>query len=177
MIAFAGADAALGGGINGGVPSHEFVRACRRAGVRRALFVRDVLRAWYLRGVGGDGGDSFAGVMAMLQDEIAALRPSRVVTIGSSMGGYAAVRAAIALRADAAVAFAPQVAIDPALRRERALPAAPFDGLLRGLSAVGRIEGFPLESLDDIAVRAAAEPAAAAAARPCGRRRRRHDGD
>ena len=52
MIAFAGADAALGGGIQGGVPSHEFVRACRRAGVRRAIFVRDVLRAWYLQGVG-----------------------------------------------------------------------------------------------------------------------------
>lgn len=150
VIAFAGADAALGGGINGGVPSHEFVRACRKAGVRRALFVRDVLRAWYLRGVGGRGGDSFEGVMALLRDEIAAVRPSRVVTIGSSMGGYAAVRAALALEADAALAFAPQVAIDPAERQRRGLPPAPFDALLGGLSAVGHAEGFRLESLDEI---------------------------
>ena len=47
--------------------------------------------------------------------------------------GYAAVRAAIALRADAALAFAPQVAIDPKMRAERRLPPAPFDGLLTGL--------------------------------------------
>ena len=159
VIAFAGADAALGGGINGGVPSHEFVRACRNAGVRRAIFVRDVLRAWYLRGVGGGGvgaggaeeaEDSFDGVMDLLRAEIAAVRPSRLVTIGSSMGGYAAVRAALALEADAALAFAPQVAIDPEERLRRELPPAPFDALLGGLGVIGRAAGFPLESLDSL---------------------------
>eukprot|EP00966_Prymnesium_polylepis_P243367 5627911-Prymnesium_polylepis.1 len=99
VIAFAGADAALGGGIKGGVPSHEFVRACRRAGVRRAIFVRDVLRSWYLRGVGHEtmpgaaAGDvaeetegSFEGMLELLRGEIASVRPTRLVTIGSSMG-------------------------------------------------------------------------------------------
>ena len=68
-------------------------------------------------------------------------RPNRLVTIGSSMGGYAAVRAALALNADAALAFAPQVAIDPSTRAERGLPSAPFDGLLNGLKAFGEVEG------------------------------------
>lgn len=159
VIAFAGADAALGGGINGGVPSHEFVRACRKAGVRRAIFVRDVLRAWYLRGVGGEhGGSRFEDVMAMLREEIATARPNRLVTIGSSMGGYAAVRAALALNADAALAFAPQVAIDPGTRAERGLPSAPFDGLLNGLKAFGEVEGFPLESLDELVLQMAGAP-------------------
>ena len=46
VIAFAGADSALGGGAAGSVASHQFVRACERAGVRHVLFVRDALRAW-----------------------------------------------------------------------------------------------------------------------------------
>ena len=40
-------------------------------------------------------------------------RPARVVTVGCSMGGYAAVRAALELDADVVLAFAPQVTLDP----------------------------------------------------------------
>ena len=67
---------------------------------------------------------SFDGVVQRLALEVAALRPSRVVTIGSSMGGYAAVRAGLALNADAAVAFSPQVLIDAS---HRGAPPAPRD--------------------------------------------------
>ena len=125
VIAFAGADSALGGGADGGVASHQFVRACERAGVRHVLFVRDALRAWYLRGLGtdpwgeegldaqgsqasqgpghrhqGEHGcdepcDDFSGLLALLGREIAAARPARVVTVGSSMGGCAALPAAL----------------------------------------------------------------------------------
>ena len=126
VIAFAGADSALGGGADGGVASHQFVRACERAGVRHVLFVRDALRAWYLRGLGtdpwGEEGldaqasqarqgpgyrhqgehdlcdepcDDFSGLLALLGREIAAARPARVVTVGSSMGGCAALPAAL----------------------------------------------------------------------------------
>ena len=162
LIAFAGADAALGGGIRGGVPGHEFVAACRRAGVRRALFVRDVMRAWYLRGLGGGDGDdghTFEGAMALLRREIAAVRPRRVVTIGSSMGAYGAARAALALGAERAIAFSPQVLLEPAARAAAGLPDdAPFDPLLRGLSAAGAAADFPLVSLVD-AVSAADAPA------------------
>ena len=162
LIAFAGADAALGGGIRGGGPGHEFVAACRRAGVRRALFVRDVMRAWYLRGLGGgegDDGHTFEGAMALLRREIAAVRPRRVVTIGSSMGAYGAARAALALGAERAIAFSPQVLLEPAARAAAGLPDdAPFDPLLRGLSAAGAAADFPLVSLVD-AVSAADAPA------------------
>ena len=41
VIAFAGADAVGRGSIQGGVPSHEFVASCRRAGVRFAIFARE----------------------------------------------------------------------------------------------------------------------------------------
>merc|ERR1711965_966770 len=84
VIAFAGADANLGGGIQGGVPSHEFVASCRRAGVLHAIFVRDALRSWYLRGIGCEGGEggegeggTFEDVVNLLAAEITALRPSR----------------------------------------------------------------------------------------------------
>ena len=132
VIAFAGADANLGGGIQGGVPSHEFVASCRRAGVQHAIFVRDAMRAWYVRGLGGSGGSTFDGALELLRAEVAAVRPARLVTMGSSMGGYAAARAGIALGADAAVAFSPQVLVSPAARRDMSLPAAPFDSLLEG---------------------------------------------
>ena len=167
LICFAGADANLGGGIRGGVPSHEFVASCRRAGVSHAIFVRDCLRAWYTRGIGTTellagaeaaetgtfdeelASRSFAGVVSHLRSEIDDLSPSRVVTIGSSMGGYAAVRAGIALEAHTAVAFSPQVLIDAALREGRQLGEQPFDGLLRTLRTTADAAGVPLPSLDD----------------------------
>ena len=161
LICFAGADANLGGGIKGGMPSHEFVSSCRRAGVSHALFVRDCLRAWYTRGIGiGAGGSgeaearSFEGVIAELRREIDAVRPARVATIGSSMGGYAAVRAGLALDADVAVAFSPQVIIDAADREARELPHAPFDGLLRTLATLAPVAGVPTPSLVECALAA-----------------------
>ena len=163
MIAFAGADAVgrRDQSIPDGVPSHEFVSSCRRAGVRYAVFVRDALRSWYLRGLGEDYlrqdddelGYNFAGMVRQLQVEIEALRPSRVVTIGSSMGGYAAIRAALELDADAALAFAPQVRLDLEARRACDLPESPFDSLLEGLAAYARTEphmDLCSESLDAV---------------------------
>ena len=55
VIAFAGLQQAIGGGLGGGVPPHEFVRACGRAGAHACLFVRDACRSWYLRGVQAGG--------------------------------------------------------------------------------------------------------------------------
>jgi hypothetical protein len=150
IIAFAGADAHLGGGAAGGVPSHEFVASCRRAGVGRAIFVRDVLRAWYTRGIGGAHERRFEGMVGALRHEIRALQPSRVVTIGSSMGGYAAVRAGVELGADMAVAFAPQGVIDRDARNALALPPAPFDELLTTLGAVSAAADIPLPSLSEV---------------------------
>ena len=69
--AFAARMRRRGAAVHGAVPSHEFVASCRRAGVRFGLFVRDPLRAWYLRGLGasqppgaaGDADGNFAAVV------------------------------------------------------------------------------------------------------------------
>ena len=147
VIAFAGADALIGGEpFAGGVPSFEFARAFREAGVGCALFVRDVLRSWYLRGI-GDAGYTFQSVVDALRAEIDSVRPARLVTLGCSMGGYAAVRAGLALRADEVLAFGPQVIVRPADRQALGLPASPFDDLLRSVHARSESEGFALTSL------------------------------
>ena len=152
VVAFGGLQQRLGGGVGGGVPPYEFVRSCQRAGARHALFLRDPTRSGYCRGLGrgtvdegGEGGEAlsagssssgggrrawgetstFDSMIAELQAEIRALKPARVVTIGSSMGGYAAVRAGIALNADLAIAFSPQVIIDHKSRQAASLDPMP----------------------------------------------------
>ena len=181
VVAFGGLQQRLGGGVGGGVPPYEFVRSCQRAGARHALFLRDPTRSWYCRGLGrgtveeggdggGDGGgagngggssrrawretSTFDEMIEELQAEIRSLAPARVVTIGSSMGGYAAVRAGIALNADLAIAFSPQVLIEPKGRQAAALDPMHFDDLLSWLTVVGAVEGFELTSLVDAANRA-----------------------
>ena len=150
VLAFAGADALIGGEpFPGGLPSHEFASALRRAGVHAAIFVRDVLRAWYLRGIDTTG-HSFEAVVAQLRKEVDACRPARLVTLGCSMGGYAALRAGLMLRADVALAFAPQVVLQSSERAALGLPEAPYDRLLHGVEALGRLEGFALPSLVEV---------------------------
>ena len=139
------------GGGHAGLPPHEFVNACRRAGATHALFCRDTFQAWYCRGTPDARTGGFAAVVAALRSEIDALRPARVVTIGASMGGYAAVRAALALGADVAVAFSPQVYIDSTERADAQLPPMPFDDLLRGLKRVLWMEGQRMPSLIEVA--------------------------
>ena len=169
VIAFGGLQQRVGGGHGGGVAPYEFVRACHKAGAKFALFVRDPTRSWYLRGVGGvrystaSGGGrerlrsstSFDEMVSTLESEIRHLAPARVVTIGSSMGGYASARAAIALGADVGVAFSPQVLLAPAARKGAQLDSMHFDDLLSWLHVVGSVEGFALTPLDEAAARAA----------------------
>lgn len=127
----------------------EFELAFRRAGIRTALFVRDPLRAWYLRGI-GPAGHTFESVVSRLQEQIRAARPSRIVTVGSSMGGYAAIRAGIALQAEAILAFGPQVVLAPEEREALGLRGSPYEHSLRSLQANGEAEGFALTSLLDV---------------------------
>jgi hypothetical protein len=115
-----------------GKPTHseaqfEFVGACSKQRVTHALHVRDTLQSWYLRTThAADEHDTsnheYDALLALLQREISALAPRRVVTVGASMGGYAAIRAGLLLDADMALAFGPQVCLEtpctsPAPRR------------------------------------------------------------
>lgn len=151
VLAFGGLQQQIGGGQAGGVPPFEFVRSCRKAGARHALFLRDPTRCWYCRGLGeGEGGHSFEAMVEVLRREVAAIRPSRLVTIGSSMGGYASVRAGLALNAHVAVSFSPQVLLDPDERRAAGLRHAPIDANLSWLKIVAACEGVSCTSLVDV---------------------------
>jgi hypothetical protein len=80
--------------------------------------LRDPQDAWFQRGVSTSLPTPEA-VAEHLRALVRSLNPSRVVTVGSSMGGYGALLFAALLRADAALAFAPQTLLD------RRLPHTP----------------------------------------------------
>jgi hypothetical protein len=76
------------------------------------ILVRDVLNMWYHRGVPGLGAD-LDEVAGGLRALIEAIRPSRIVSIGQSMGGYAAILFGMMLGVDRIVAFGPLSHLDP----------------------------------------------------------------
>jgi hypothetical protein len=118
--------------VHSGEAVFEYVGACKRLGVAHCLFVKDQLQSWYLRAPGG-----FDALLELLKPQIARLAPRHVVTLGSSMGGYAAIRAAEALGADLALAFGPQVILDPLQREAIRLPSMEFDPELAALKRTG----------------------------------------
>ena len=150
-----------------GAPTHkeaqfEFVGACRRLHASHALHVRDPLQSWYLRcvpengdvdrvdqveGAAPDAGPAGAydALLTVLRQEIDILKPSSIVTVGCSMGGYAAIRAGLALGARTVVAFSPQVFIDPETRNRLQLPWQVFDPSLEKLRH--SCNAFPMDSL------------------------------
>ena len=111
----------------------DFVGTCARAGIQHSLFVRDSHRRWFLRG----GDDEFAAILRLLAPHLQRLRPKHIVTLGASAGGYAAIRAGIALGAAAVLAFGPQVVIAPGERAALQLPGGFYDRALRETAAAG----------------------------------------
>lgn len=95
----------------GGIARFDFFRRLRRLEARAGrpinlILVRDARNAWYHRGIPGLG-DDVDQVAAALANIVRAIGPSRVVTLGQSMAGYAAIMFGTLLGADAAVAFGP----------------------------------------------------------------------
>ena len=167
VITFGGLTQGFPGQLTPGSAQFEFVGALRRIGCRHALFARDPMQSWYIRRHAPDEEgekDPFASLMRMLRQEIASQRPTRVVIIGASMGGYAAIRAGIGLCAHLVIGFGPQVFLHPEQRRHLQLPwhvmDSPLEGLRRDAGAVG-IQNLEWNSLTSIA--RAAELAASAA--------------
>ena len=77
--------------------------------------------------------DCYDPLIALLRVEIAALQPKHIVTVGASMGGYAAIRAGVMLGATTAIAFGPQVILAPCERRLLGLPLGVMDPPLEAL--------------------------------------------
>jgi hypothetical protein len=105
---------AFGGlaGVIGEIPPFEFMRILAPVDAKTA-FLRDEARSWYHRGVDevGDDIDAVAEHLRSLAAQV-----ERVVTIGVSAGGYAALLFAALISCEAH-AFSPQTFIDPELRR------------------------------------------------------------
>ena len=76
------------------------------------ILVRDIRNSWYHRGIPGLG-SHVDEVAASLRGLVRSIRPSRVLTIGQSMGGYAAILFGMLLDADRIIAFGPLSHLDP----------------------------------------------------------------
>lgn len=101
------------GGVAGRIalPPFEFFSMTAKIPVKR-LFVRDLHQAWYHHGV-PTYGSTIAAVGESLRQLIASERIERLVTVGNSAGGYAALVFGTLLDADKVLCFAPQTTIDP----------------------------------------------------------------
>lgn len=106
---------------------------CHRLGVA-GILLRDSAQTWFLRGVQGVA-DDLEGLAEALRARIAELAPSRVVLMGNSAGGYAAVALASLLDVDEVVAVVPRSALTDDVNdalgddRFRALRRAALEGL------------------------------------------------
>lgn len=97
-----------------GLPQFEF---CKSANVlnHNTIFIRDLTQSWYQRGL--------PGISSNLLDTVTPIKRivnkyncNKVITVGNSMGGFAAIYYAAALGNAHAIAFAPQTFIGPIKR-------------------------------------------------------------
>lgn len=130
LIAFGGMAGELG------VPPFEFFKSTGTIPVKR-LFVRDLLQAWYHRGIPGHG--------ETLQESAESLRAlvtengvGRLVVAGNSAGGYAALLFGTLLGADTVLCFSPQTVLDPDVLAE--MDDHRWDEQLLSLLADGRLD-------------------------------------
>lgn len=116
IIAFAGGAHRLD------VPVHHFFETTRTLGCDRIL-LRDKYHMFYHHGVDRKRRD-WPSLLAYLAREIARLNPARVISLGVSSGGYAALIAGHHLGVDFVHAFSPQtkIAVDRAGIREARSP-------------------------------------------------------
>ncbi len=99
LISFAGV------GIGMGVPYFEFLKLIGDLPLQK-MFVRDVYKSWYHAGLKGLAAniDESAEVLRGIVAESGA---GRVLTVGNSMGGYAAILFGALLGVDEVLVFAP----------------------------------------------------------------------
>ena len=98
-------------GENFAIPVWEFMETTQILGYSRIL-LRDRHGDSYHSGI-DDQRPDFASVIAYLKEEIARLNPATIVTVGSSSGGYAALRCGFELAVDYVHAFSPQTCDQP----------------------------------------------------------------
>ncbi|HEV7455613.1 MAG TPA: hypothetical protein VGN96_02455 [Roseococcus sp.] len=116
----AGTDRALivfAGGGRGFWPLVNELHGVLRGCGAHLIYLRDLGGSFYLAGDPDLGIADYAGVLALLRGQAEALGATRLACLGNSAGGYAALRYALDLGAEAALAFSmptnPQARHDP----------------------------------------------------------------
>ena len=71
------------------------------------IYLRDLNHNWYLNGLPGVG-NSVDEMVTLLQQKIEEYKPSRVITMGVSAGGFGAILFGCLLKVDSVLAFSPQ---------------------------------------------------------------------
>lgn len=95
-------------------PPFEFRKITQSLSVNR-IFFRDPYQCWYHRGLPGIG-TSIDVVARYVRERIQELDPSRVILLGNSMGGYAAILFSKLLDLGDVIAFSPQTYLSPIKR-------------------------------------------------------------
>jgi pimeloyl-ACP methyl ester carboxylesterase len=109
LVAFGGIVGALG------MPPFEFFKVTDGLECKK-IFLRDLHQAWYHGGLPGICND-IGGIAEFLRARLAGAGVERLVLVGNSMGGYAALLLGVMLKADVVLAFSPQTYIDERTRR------------------------------------------------------------
>jgi pimeloyl-ACP methyl ester carboxylesterase len=123
-------------GSSGGEPSFEFGSISSEIPVKR-LFVRDPHQSWYHRGTPQQG-TSLESVAESLGALLAQHDIDRLVVVGNSAGGYAALVFGTLLGADTVLSFAPQTVLDCDVLAE--MGDHRWDWRLKPLTAKGALE-------------------------------------
>jgi hypothetical protein len=111
---------AFGGIAQGlGVPTFEFFRTLEQLGVD-ALFVRDPSQSWYQSPIEGFGDTTIAMASHLGRLLTEHFGDRRVLAIGNSMGGWAAMLFGYLCSLDSVIAISPQTFISRALRGRHA---------------------------------------------------------
>jgi pimeloyl-ACP methyl ester carboxylesterase len=105
------------------VSSFEFFQATATMEFSRIL-CRDPRRLWYHAGIDSQH-DSLASTAGLLTEYIEALEPETILTMGSSMGGYAALVFGCLLKVNHVHAFGPQTCLEPDYVLHERAPRAP----------------------------------------------------
>lgn len=92
-----------------GQHQYDFVGRLKRVeqiarGQLNKIFLKDSTNSWYHYGVQGLG-ESIDEVAQSLQVLIESMQPSRIIAVGQSMGGYAAIVFGILLKVDTIISF------------------------------------------------------------------------
>ena len=140
--------------MGSGMPPFEFTASLSSKGVP-GYFIKDFRQSWYHEGLLGISED-LEGTHRYLQQLVARHNCKRLVTLGNSAGGYAAILFGALLGADRVTAFAPQVEVTrdvvkqyaaydsppPAqfLDKNKAVPA--LDKFLEGRAGLPRIQVY-----------------------------------